>query len=71
MAWRAGLVIAAAVIGFAASSARAQFSYDVPFVPTPYVVVEEMLHMILAANVLNASWSKRCCGSRKSAPTIS
>ena len=45
MAWRAGLVIAAAVIGFAASSARAQFSYDVPFVPTPYVVVEEMLRL--------------------------
>lgn len=45
MAWRAGLVIAAAVACFAASSARAQFSYDVPFVPTPYVVVEEMLRL--------------------------
>ncbi|HYK12766.1 MAG TPA: SAM-dependent methyltransferase, partial [Burkholderiales bacterium] len=45
MAWRAGLLIAAAVVSFAAPSARAQFSYDVPFVPTPYVVVEEMLRL--------------------------
>ena len=45
MAWRAGLVIAAAVVCFAAPSARAQFNYDVPFVPTPYVVVEEMLRL--------------------------
>jgi SAM-dependent methyltransferase len=45
MAWRARLVIAAAVVCFAAPSARAQFSYDVPFVPTPYVVVEEMLRL--------------------------
>jgi SAM-dependent methyltransferase len=45
MAWRTGLVVAAAVVCFAAPSARAQFSYDVPFVPTPYVVVEEMLRL--------------------------
>ena len=45
MAWRARLVIAAAVVCFATPSARAQFSYDVPFVPTPYVVVEEMLRL--------------------------
>ncbi|HWP88390.1 MAG TPA: methyltransferase domain-containing protein [Burkholderiales bacterium] len=45
MAWRARLVIAAVVVCFATPSARAQFSYDVPFVPTPYVVVEEMLRL--------------------------
>ncbi len=45
MAWRARLVIAAVVVYFATPSARAQFSYDVPFVPTPYVVVEEMLRL--------------------------
>ncbi|MDB5810112.1 MAG: hypothetical protein JWN94_2234 [Betaproteobacteria bacterium] len=29
----------------AASAARAQFNFDVPFVPTPYPVVEEMLRL--------------------------
>lgn len=35
----------AALLCLAAATARAQFNYDVPFVPTPPVVVEEMLRL--------------------------
>ncbi|MBI4192920.1 MAG: class I SAM-dependent methyltransferase [Betaproteobacteria bacterium] len=43
---RAGLYWLAALIAFAAGvPAAAQFSYDVPYVPTPPVVVEEMLRL--------------------------
>jgi hypothetical protein len=46
MAWRDSLrVVAAAVVTLAAPAALAQFNYDVPYVPTPYVVVEEMLRL--------------------------
>ena len=38
-------VLIAAVVCLAAPAARAQFNYDVPYVPTPYVVVEEMLRL--------------------------
>jgi len=45
--WRAILALAACVVAnsVAPQIARAQFSYDVPFVPTPPVVVEEMLRL--------------------------
>src|SRR5215212_3797594 len=48
MAWRdrpGTRAIAAAVLLLAAASARAQFNFDVPYVPTPHVVVEEMLRL--------------------------
>jgi SAM-dependent methyltransferase len=45
MAWRDSLAVMAAVVCFSAPSARAQFPFDVPYVPTPYVVVEEMLRL--------------------------
>ena len=47
MGWHDGLArgFAGAVIGLAASAALAQFKFDVPYVPTPYVVVEEMLRL--------------------------
>ena len=37
--------LVAAVMCLGVSAARAQFSYDVPYVPTPHVVVEEMLRL--------------------------
>src|SRR5476649_1826273 len=37
--------IFAAVAGLVTSAAQAQFPYDVPYVPTPPVVVEEMLRL--------------------------
>src|SRR5471032_2237710 len=37
--------ILAAFAGLVESAAHAQFPYDVPYVPTPYVVVEEMLRL--------------------------
>src|SRR5712675_809769 len=46
MAWRDSLRgLVAAVVCLAAPAALAQFTYDVPYVPTPYVVVEEMLRL--------------------------
>jgi ubiquinone/menaquinone biosynthesis C-methylase UbiE len=39
------MALAACVMANAAALAYAQFSYDVPFVPTPPVVVEEMLRL--------------------------
>jgi SAM-dependent methyltransferase len=47
MAWRDSLKsgVFAAVLCLAAPVALAQFNYDVPYVPTPYVVVEEMLRL--------------------------
>lgn len=47
MAWRDSLKsgLFAAVVCLAAPAALAQFNYDVPYVPTPYVVVEEMLRL--------------------------
>jgi SAM-dependent methyltransferase len=48
MAWRDSVgtrLAAAAVMFLMAAAAPAQFSYDVPYVPTPYVVVEEMLRL--------------------------
>ena len=38
-------MLAAAIVCFVASSAHAQFPFDVPFVPTPPVVVEEILRL--------------------------
>ena len=38
-------VLFSAAICLAVPAAEAQFSYDVPYVPTPYVVVEEMLRL--------------------------
>jgi SAM-dependent methyltransferase len=38
-------VLVAAVVCLAAPAVEAQFPYDVPYVPTPYVVVEEMLRL--------------------------
>ena len=35
----------ATVVCLVSSAAQAQFSYDVPYVPTPHVVVEEMLRL--------------------------
>jgi ubiquinone/menaquinone biosynthesis C-methylase UbiE len=37
--------LVATVVCLMSSPARAQFSYDVPYVPTPHVVVEEMLRL--------------------------
>src|SRR3954469_20486219 len=47
MGWCASVrrVLAAAVVGLAAPAAFAQFQFDVPYVPTPPVVVEEMLRL--------------------------
>src|SRR5689334_17876352 len=47
MARRASVrpLLAAAVLTLAASASFAQFNYDVPYVPTPPVVVEEMLRL--------------------------
>jgi SAM-dependent methyltransferase len=47
MAWRHALqrAVIAFVFILAPAAARAQFNYDVPYVPTPYVVVEEMLRL--------------------------
>jgi hypothetical protein len=38
-------VLVAAVVCLAAPAVEAQFPYDVPYVPTPHVVVEEMLRL--------------------------
>ena len=44
--WRRYLLyLLATVVCLVASAAEAQFSYDVPYVPTPHVVVEEMLRL--------------------------
>ena len=40
--WCASMAAAACLMS---SASRAQFSYDVPYVPTPHVVVEEMLRL--------------------------
>ena len=37
--------LVATVLCLASFAARAQFAYDVPYVPTPHVVVEEMLRL--------------------------
>jgi hypothetical protein len=42
---RLACVLVATVACLAASAARAQSNYDVPYVPTPHVVVEEMLRL--------------------------
>src|SRR3954469_15955441 len=54
MAWRdslhkrgavAALLAVVSILFLAAVPARAQFKFDVPYVPTPHVVVEEMLRL--------------------------
>src|SRR4051812_26186795 len=47
MGWCASVrpLFAAAVLALGVPAAFAQFKYDVPFVPTPPVVVEEMLRL--------------------------
>src|SRR3954469_7510360 len=48
MGWRSHFARCAAlgfVLIFTAATAHAQFSFDVPYVPTPPVVVEEMLRL--------------------------